>query len=72
MKTFLECLIRNNIKSGCLTTVSNHLSREIRELYSREHELPRNVIIADTVMVPVTERDQKKSGRMGKGERTGL
>lgn len=30
---------------------NNHLSREIQELYSREQELPRNVISTDTMMI---------------------
>lgn len=40
--------------------VNNHLSREIQEVYSREHKLPRNVIITDTVMIPVTKRLEEK------------
>jgi len=71
MRTLLGRLIHNNIKSGCLTTVNNHLSREIKEVYSREQELPRNVIITDTTIVSVT-RDQKKNGRMERGGSKGL
>lgn len=40
--------------------VNNHLSREIQEVYSREQELPRNVIITDTVVISVTRKIKRK------------
>lgn len=60
MIALLGCLIHNNIKSGCLIKMNNHLRRETQEVYSREQELPRNVTITDTV-ISVTKKT--KSGK---------
>lgn len=49
--------------------MNDHLSREIQEVYSREEELPRNVIIRDTVTLSVTKETKRKVGRMERGER---
>lgn len=40
--------------------MNNHLSRKIQEGYSREQELPRNVIITDTVVISVTRKIKRK------------
>lgn len=40
--------------------INNHLSKEIQEAYSREQELPRNVIITDTVVIAVTREIKRK------------
>lgn len=40
--------------------MNNHRRREIREVYSREQELLRNVIITDTVVVSVTREIKRK------------
>lgn len=40
--------------------MNNHRRREIREVYSREQELLRNVIITDTVVISVTREIKRK------------
>lgn len=40
--------------------MNNHLSREIQEVYSREQELPRNVIITNNVVISVTREIKRK------------
>lgn len=40
--------------------MNNHLSSKIQEGYSREQELPRNVIITDTVVISVTRKIKRK------------
>lgn len=72
MITLLGRLIHNNIKSGCLTTMNNLVSREIQEVYSREQELPRNVIITDTVMTSVTKETKRKVAEWKKEGKKGL
>lgn len=39
---------------------NNYLSREKQEVFSREQELPRNVIITDTMMISVTKETKRK------------
>lgn len=40
--------------------MNNHCRREIQEVYSREQELPRNVIITDIVVISVTREIKRK------------
>lgn len=40
--------------------MNNRRRREIREVYSREQELLRNVIITDTVVISVTREIKRK------------
>lgn len=40
--------------------MNNHLSRETQEVYSRQQELTRNVIIPDTVVITVTGEIKRK------------
>lgn len=40
--------------------MNNHRRREIQEVYSREQELLRNVIITDTVVISVTREIKRK------------
>lgn len=40
--------------------MNTHLSKEIQDVYSREQELPRNVIITDIVVISVTWEIKRK------------
>lgn len=40
--------------------MNSHLSKEIQDVYSREQELPRNVIITDIVVISVTREIKRK------------